>query len=238
ATTTGSIPGPRAGAATNALHAQVGRLGKRAGVARNAGGQADVGLASPGSGGQHGLDAHGAVYYQLVAVVHGLAPRWGARTLPCRLYAGDVVVGRARGRAVEHRIARTHIFDVRAAGKHGGRGQDGEVSQFHVDVPVIRRVNPKNYNARASRRRLAHGRFRAERLDHLVVRFGVGAADQVDAIWHSGKHALHRHAAAFVAQPFQGFADGFRLPGQIDDQCRVVGRFADDGNLAGQNGGG
>src|SRR3546814_10309486 len=54
-----------------------------------------------------------------------------------------------------------------------------------------------------------------EGLGHGLVCFGIGPADQVDAIGHGGEHALHGDGAAVVAQPFQGFADGLGLAGQV-----------------------
>src|SRR3989304_10250325 len=66
------------------------------------------------------------------------------------------------------------------------------------------------------------GGFRTEYFDHILVRFDIRPADQVDTVRHRGKN------------PVEGFLDRFRLSGQVQDQCLL----ADCAELAWQGAGG
>src|SRR3954471_17415175 len=75
------------------------------------------------------------------------------------------------------------------------------------------------------------GRLGTESLAHCFVGFDVRPADQIDAVGYRSKDAVYDLLAVRVFQPFQGFANGLRLTGEIDDQ-RLAANYAD---LARQN---
>ena len=84
----------------------------------------------------------------------------------------------------------------------------------------------------------ADRRFRAEGLAHVLMRFNVRPTDEIDAVGDSSKNAADHRFALIVAQTFQCFAYGFWLTRQIHDERCMIGGFADDSHLTGQNRGG
>ena len=57
----------------------------------------------------------------------------------------------------------------------------------------------------------AHGALGAKRRAYRVAGLQAGPADQVDAVGHGGKDAVHARRAAGVFQPFQRFGNGLGL---------------------------
>lgn len=94
----------------------------------------------------------------------------------------------------------------------------------------MRAEGGKAGNGRCSGRRTRRA-LRPERLYDVGMRLDVRRADEVETIWHGGEDTVDDQRAFAVAQAFQRFADGLRLPGQVDDQAAA----AYDGGLATEN---